>query len=200
MKKRSLTLAMSGESIVAIGLVALVGVGVVALFADLAGLNTTPVSPVQSQPAASVVGMTTVPGAGPVTAQMIPVAATVQPDAGTTVRTTPKPGLILLQNAPRINFSGTIQQITEQPQSDGQLHVWVQDAQGLETRISVGPGWFLQYLGCELAHDIPLSGSGFTFQQTGRNPLVYARKIVVNGKTCQLRNDEGFALWSNKLR
>jgi len=27
----------------------------------------------------------------------------------------------------------------------------------------------------------------------------YARTIKVNGRPCQLRSDEGFALWSNRL-
>jgi hypothetical protein len=29
---------------------------------------------------------------------------------------------------------------------------------------------------------------------------LFAKTIAVNGKTCRLRNDEGFALWSNRLR
>jgi hypothetical protein len=127
---------------------------------------------------------------------MIPVA-TVQPapQAGGVGK-----GMTSLQRAPQIKFQGTIQQITEQPQSDGQLHIWITSPDGTERRISIAPGWFLQYLGCVLQHDITVSGSGFVFQQEIGNGLVYARKILVNGKTCQLRNDEGFALWSNKLR
>lgn len=81
--------------------------------------------------------------------QMLPIAA-VQP--------TPRiggngPGMKSLQKAPQINFQGSVQQITEQPQSDGQLHVWLNTSPGMEQQISVAPGWFLQYLGCQLKHD-----------------------------------------------
>ena len=85
-------------------------------------------------------------------------------------------------------------------QHDGQIHIWVDDARGVERRVSVGPSWFLKYTGCTIAHDITVSGVGFMFDRAGRDPLIYAKKIIINGKKCRLRNDEGFALWSNRLR
>ncbi|MEO5345519.1 MAG: hypothetical protein H7834_03955 [Magnetococcus sp. YQC-9] len=128
--------------------------------------------------------------------RMIPVAAPrTPPDGGTGAA-----GLVMLQQAPTVTFSGKVQQISEQPQSDGQLHLWLTAANGVETRISVGPGWFLKYLGCPLAHDVAVDGVGFSYEKGGARPLIYAKRIRINGRLCQLRNDEGFALWSNKLR
>ncbi|GAB0057879.1 Magnetosome protein MamS [Candidatus Magnetaquicoccaceae bacterium FCR-1] len=128
--------------------------------------------------------------------RMIPVAAPRNPPDGGTGAA----GLTQLQQAPTVTFSGTVQQVSEQPQSDGQLHLWITAANGTESRISVGPGWFLKYLGCPLAHDVAVDGSGFSYEKGGARPLIYAKRIRINGKVCQLRNDEGFALWSNKLR
>ncbi|MBF0212558.1 MAG: hypothetical protein HQM00_03215 [Magnetococcales bacterium] len=127
--------------------------------------------------------------------RMIPVAAPrTPPDGGT------GSALVQLQQAPTVTFTGKVQQISEQPQSDGQLHLWLTAANGTETRISVGPGWFLKYLGCQLAHDVVVDGVGFSYEKGGVRPLIYAKRIRINGRDCQLRNDEGFALWSNKLR
>ncbi|CAK0765324.1 putative Magnetosome protein MamS [Gammaproteobacteria bacterium] len=186
-------LVVDGMSIVAGGMLLLMVVGLVALLFPN-GFSLVPATD-QSMPATQ---MTT--QIAPVTpVRMIPIA-TVQP----TPRVAGK-GLKPLGETPQVKFQGTVQQITEQPQSDGQLHVWLNSAGG-ETRVSVAPGWFLQYLGCQLLHDITISGVGFIFQPVAGtatgigNDLIYAKKIVINGKTCQLRNDEGFALWSNKLR
>ncbi|CAK0775806.1 putative Magnetosome protein MamS [Gammaproteobacteria bacterium] len=183
MKKLSL---INGMSLVISGMLLLMGLLMVALlFPDW--FNA---SPLANRPVSTPMVVDGAP------VRMIPVA-TVQP--------TPRvdgagKGMMSLQRTPQVNFQGIVQQITEQPQSDGQLHVWLNSSGGVERRVSVAPGWFLQYLGCQLQHDIMISGSGFIFQQETGNELVYAKKIVVNGKTCQLRNDEGFALWSNKLR
>ncbi|MBF0308773.1 MAG: hypothetical protein HQL56_04505 [Magnetococcales bacterium] len=182
-----------GEWIIVGGLVALLGLLIAALFPE--SFRSTPVvdaAPAASQPVSNA--LLTPPGQEAL--RMIPVAAPARPaDGGGTQN-----GLVLLQQAPRVTFRGKVQQLSEQPQSDGQLHVWLTDPVGGETRISVGPGWFLKYLGCPLAHDIFLEGSGFTFEKGGRSPLVYAKRIRMNGKICELRNDEGFALWSNKLQ
>ncbi|CAK0757461.1 putative Magnetosome protein MamS [Gammaproteobacteria bacterium] len=181
-------LVINGISIVVVGMLFMMGLLVIALLFP-EQFSSLPASSVnlQAQPMVNtpVVGM-------PV--RMIP-AATVQPAPGNAVGK----GLTSLQKRPQVNFQGVVQQITEQPQSDGQLHVWLKSS-GVDQRVSVGPGWFLQYLGCPLQHDITVSGSGFIFQQEVGSNLIYAKKIVLNGKTCQLRNDEGFALWSNKLR
>ena len=181
----------TGEWIVAVGaLVLFVGM-LVALFADrLVGWR----APADGQPwlQAQATGTNALlVGTGQDALRMIPVAARVP---------TAAEGLVLLQQTPQVNFSGKVQQVTEQPQSDGQLHVWLQDANGAESRISVGPGWFLKYLGCDLTHDAVVDGAGFTYERNGTSPLIYAKRIRINGRACQLRNDEGFALWSNKLR
>ena len=199
-----------GEWVVAAGLIFLCGILVAALLPDRFRIPP-PSSPnivpeqtlVRAQTGPNV--MMSLPGQNN-TLQMIPVVATQvapgqqDPGQGQGQGQGQGTGLILLQTAPRVNFKGVVQQISEQPQSDGQLHLWLKDTNGVETRVSVGPGWFLQYLGCPLAHDIQVSGAGFTFQKEGMNPLVYAKRVEINGKVCQLRNDDGFALWSNKFR
>ncbi|CAK0756026.1 putative Magnetosome protein MamS [Gammaproteobacteria bacterium] len=187
MKNQFLT---AGEWLVAGGVLFLAGLLVVALFSD--GLRSSP----ERQPEALAPTPIPSPVVGATPVRMIPVA-TVQPTPR--VEGAAGSGVMSLRQAPQVNFKGSVQQMTEQPQSDGQLHVWLNTASGQEQRVSVAPGWFLQFLGCPLQHDIMISGSGFVFKEVNSN-LVYAKKIVVNGKACQLRNDEGFALWSNKLR
>ncbi|MBF0429395.1 MAG: hypothetical protein HQL94_10770 [Magnetococcales bacterium] len=129
--------------------------------------------------------------------QMVPVV-TVQP-APIGARQI-KPGLMRFEQAPKVRFNGPIQQISETPGSDGQIHVWLHDPQGGEMHLSVGPAWFLHYMGCVLTHDAVISGIGFQFDDAQRAPMVYVKKIVTGTQTCQMRNDEGFALWSNQLR
>jgi len=124
------------------------------------------------------------------------VAAATKPGAASTQL----PGQRDFERAVSVRFYGVIQQVSEMQQHDGQIHIWVDDARGVERRVSVGPGWFLKYTGCTIAHDITVSGVGFMFDRAGRAPLIYAKKIIINGKKCRLRNDEGFALWSNRLR
>ncbi|MBF0425088.1 MAG: hypothetical protein HQL66_04635 [Magnetococcales bacterium] len=113
-----------------------------------------------------------------------------------------QPGLMPFEQAPMVRFDGTIQQITELPQQDQQVHIWVHEPGGRESHISVGPQWFLSYMGCTLTHDMRVSGKGFRFDRTrlDPDPVIYAKQLFVNNRWCQLRNDEGFALWSNQLR
>ncbi|MEW6219746.1 MAG: hypothetical protein AB1634_09480 [Thermodesulfobacteriota bacterium] len=122
------------------------------------------------------------------------------PAAQLAPRATFKPGVIKLEQAPVVRFSGVIQQLSEMPQQDGQIHLWLEATDKRELRISVAPSWFLEYTGCRLSHDQAISGVGFQFDASGPEPLIYARRLQVGGTTCQLRNDEGFALWSNRLR
>ncbi len=185
----------SGEWVIVVGLLCFVMILLSALFSDS---FKGPPPAVQVSPAPVPVVQVPQTVADAVAVRMIPVA-TVQPTprAQGTVKGS---GVVAMAQIPQVNFKGTVQQITEQPQSDGELHIWVTTANGLEKEVSVAPGWFLQYLGCTLQHDITVSGAGFVFSQGTGNDLVYAKKIVINGKACQLRNDEGFALWSNKLR
>ncbi|WP_130470103.1 magnetosome protein MamS [Candidatus Magnetaquicoccus inordinatus] len=197
MNKRPMT---TGDWIVTGGLLLLLAGAVVTLFVDSNPEGTTqerkPLAAGAGPQAASNALLTP---AGQESLRMVPVVATTRADAMAGGRD-PTGGMVLLQKAPRVNFSGQVQQVSEQPQSDGQLHLWLQDPQGKESRISVGPGWFLTYLGCPLRHDATVDGTGFTFEKGGQVPMIYAKWIRMDGRTCQLRNDEGFALWSNKLR
>lgn len=128
--------------------------------------------------------------------------AMVQPQTNTPLPTTRRaqPGLMPFEQAARVRFSGTIQQISEMQQQDGQIHVWLTDALGKEQHLSVAPSWFLHYMGCTLAHDAAISGVGFQFSGTQKGGMTYVKKLVIGKKVCHLRNDEGFALWSNQLR
>ena len=120
---------------------------------------------------------------------------------GVQKRTTrPKPGLMPFEQAARVRFSGTIQQISELQRQDGQIHVWLNDPQGKEQHLSVAPSWFLHYMGCTLRHDAAISGVGFQFDKTRKGSVTYVKKLVIGKTVCHLRNDEGFALWSNQLR
>ena len=111
-----------------------------------------------------------------------------------------QPGIMNFEQAPRVRFSGVVQQVSEFQKRDGQIHVLIHDASGKEKEISIAPSWFLKYIRCEIGHDTQVKGVGFSFDKTRPDPMIYARKIRVNGKVCRLRNDEGFALWSNRLR
>lgn len=151
--------------------------------------------------------------AGPL--QGVPVAAVRQPPPGEMVApnsnfvidpqqrsTVPQPGVLPFSQAPTVRFSGTIQQITELQKQDGQIHIWLTDpATKGEKRISVAPSWYLKYTNCNLLHDMQITGTGFQFdKQQGKSSLIYAKKIRIDKRPCHLRNDEGFALWSNRLR
>jgi len=111
-----------------------------------------------------------------------------------------QPGVMNFEQAPRIRFSGIVQQVSEFQKRDGQIHIWIHDANGKEKEVSMAPSWFLKYIGCKISHDTEVKGVGFSFDNARSNPMIYARKIMVGGKVCRLRNDEGFALWSNRLR
>lgn len=111
-----------------------------------------------------------------------------------------EPGVMNFEKAPMVRFSGVVQQVSEFSKRDGQIHVWIHGANGREKEISVGPSWFLKYMGCEISHDTKVSGVGFSFDNKRQDPIIYAKNIIVNGKKSRLRNDEGFALWSNRLR
>ncbi|MBF0144763.1 MAG: hypothetical protein HQL84_02060 [Magnetococcales bacterium] len=131
---------------------------------------------------------------------MTPVAGQ---NVGNTVADQPVPqpgGPLNFEQAPRVQFYGKVQQITEIQQNDGQIHIWIHDPVGGEMQISVAPHWFLKLVNCPLNHDSTVTGMGFRFDRKNKDALVYAKKIQVNGRICHLRNDEGFALWSNKLR
>lgn len=133
-------------------------------------------------------------------AMAVPVAV-VRPNKMPPKRTIKaQPGLMPFEQAPRVRFEGSIQQISEMPGKDGQIHVWLHNPMGVEQHLSVSPGWFLEYMGCPLLHDATLSGVGFKFDKTKDGATIYVKKLVIGKTVCHLRNDEGFALWSNRLR
>jgi hypothetical protein len=138
--------------------------------------------------------------------QGVAIAAVTTPNANTTPqqvqrKTVAKPGLTTFSRAPIVRFSGTIQQITELQQRDGQIHIWVTDANtGREQEVSIAPSWYLKYMDCTPLHDMQLSGTGFQFDKNKGPSVIYAKKLKINNRPCHLRNDEGFALWSNRLR
>ncbi|MEG3640750.1 magnetosome protein MamS [Magnetococcus sp. PR-3] len=120
----------------------------------------------------------------------------VRNDGGAPVQ----PGLVPFRKAPLIRFDGTIQQISEIQWQDKQIHIWLSQAGNRELHISVAPSWFLAFMGCTLQHDMQVSGRGFKFDRVNKDAVIYAKYLKINGRNCHLRNDEGFALWSNKLR
>jgi hypothetical protein len=83
----------------------------------------------------------------------------------------------------------------------GQLHMWVDDGTGGSPKeISVAPDWYLMHMGCMVEANSPITGKAFNFARVRTAAQLYAKNITIGGKTCNLRNDEGFALWSNRLR
>nr|CAX83801.1 Magnetosome protein MamS [uncultured bacterium] len=83
----------------------------------------------------------------------------------------------------------------------GQVHIWMDTGSGVQQEVSVAPDWYLQRLGCTIAENSRVQGVAYRFGPP-ENPgsELYARNIVVNGSSCTLRNDEGFALWADRLR
>ena len=82
----------------------------------------------------------------------------------------------------------------------GQVHIWVRNGLDSPQQISLAPNWYLKYLGCPTAENMQVKGAAFDFDTIQPSDKLYAKTITVNGTTCRLRNDEGFALWSNRLR
>jgi hypothetical protein len=109
-------------------------------------------------------------------------------------------GIGELDQPPATRFAGVVQQVSEFNQRDGQLHLWIHDGQDKEMEISLAPAWFLEYIGCPVQHNEPVSGTGFVFDTQAGDQLVYVKKITIGAKVCRLRNDEGFALWSSRLQ
>ena len=82
----------------------------------------------------------------------------------------------------------------------GQVHIWITGSPDSQRQISLAPDWYLKYLRCPIAENMLVKGAAFDFDTIRPGDKLYAKTITVNGKTCRLRNDEGFALWSNQLR
>lgn len=77
---------------------------------------------------------------------------------------------------------------------------WLVTDGGGSRQISLAPDWYLQYLGCPVSENMHVKGTAYKFDTVRSGAKLFAKTIAVNGKTCRLRNDEGFALWSNRLR
>ena len=111
------------------------------------------------------------------------------------------PGLVPFARPTPERFAGRITQVAPLGADTGwgQVHVTIIDDQtGVSRIVSLAPTWFLQYLGCSVMVNYPVSGVAFRFDAPGASSPLYARTIKVNGRPCQLRSDEGFALWSNR--
>lgn len=111
-------------------------------------------------------------------------------------------GMTPFEIAPVKPFRGDVQQVIQRgdPAQWGQVHIQLDDVSGKRVEISLAPRWYLQYLGCSVANDLRLRGTAFDFDGRTPDPVLYAKDVTVQGTKCRLRNDEGFALWSNQLR
>ena len=112
------------------------------------------------------------------------------------------PGMTPFEVAPVKPFRGDVQQVLQRgdPAQWGQMHILLNDVSGKVIEISLAPRWYLHYLGCSITTDVRLRGAAFDFDGRTPNPVLYAKDVTVQGTKCRLRNDEGFALWSNQLR
>ena len=112
------------------------------------------------------------------------------------------PGLVPFSRPIPERFSGRVTQVTALGADAGwgQIHITLRDdTTGASRIVSLAPSWYLQYLGCAVMQNYQVSGQAFRFDAPAADVPLYARTIKVNGRPCQLRSDEGFALWSNKL-
>ena len=112
------------------------------------------------------------------------------------------PGLVPFARPAQERFSGRVTQVMALGAEAGwgQVHITVLDeTTGVSRTVSLAPTWYLQYQGCAVMQNYQVSGAAFRFDAPGADVPFYARTIKVNGRPCQLRSDEGFALWSNRL-
>lgn len=112
------------------------------------------------------------------------------------------PGLTPFSRASSQRFQGNVVRTISRGTEVGwaQVHIWVANGVGDSRQISLAPDWYLQYLGCPVSENMHVKGTAYKFDTVRSGAKLFAKTIAVNGKTCRLRNDEGFALWSNRLR
>jgi len=112
------------------------------------------------------------------------------------------PGLVPFSRATSERFRGKVVRIVSLGSDTGwgQVHIWIDTGSGPAREVSVAPDWYLQHLGCSIADSSRVDGAAFRFSKSQPDAELYAKNINVDGKSCRLRNDEGFALWSNRLR
>ncbi len=111
-------------------------------------------------------------------------------------------GLVPFTQATSVRFRGRVTRMISRG-SDigwGQIHIWVDSGSGPATEISVAPNWYLQHLGCSVSQKSKVRGAAFKFSKVQSGAKLYAKNIAIGANSCRLRNDEGFALWSNRLR
>ncbi len=132
-----------------------------------------------------------------------PVGGMMQPAAIAPTPNTPGiPGLVPFVKPTQERFSGQVTQVMALGAETGwgQVHITIQDdVTGASRLVSLAPTWYLQYQGCTVTQNARVNGMAFRFDAPGTDVPLYARTIKVNGRPCQLRSDEGFALWSNRL-
>ncbi|MEI6984554.1 MAG: hypothetical protein WCK65_00340 [Rhodospirillaceae bacterium] len=121
---------------------------------------------------------------------------------GGRMQTAAIPGLVPFVRPQSERFAGRVVQVTPLGADTGwgQVHVTIRDDTNGATRtVSLAPTWYLQYLGCSVMTNYQVSGIAFRFDSVGIDVPLYARTVKVNGRPCQLRSDEGLALWSDRL-
>ncbi|MEE8392964.1 MAG: magnetosome protein MamS [Rhodospirillales bacterium] len=112
------------------------------------------------------------------------------------------PGLVPFSRATSERFQGKVVRMVSWGNDTGwgQIHIWVDNGSGPSREVSVAPDWYLKHLGCRIEENSRVRGVAFKFGKARPDAELYAKGITVDGKSCRLRNDEGFALWSNRLR
>ena len=111
-------------------------------------------------------------------------------------------GMAPFSRAKSERFLGTVTRVKVRGENTGwsQVHIWVDNGSGTVREVSIAPKWFLGFTGCKVKGNSRVRGAGFKFDRVQSNAVLYAKNIKIGDKSCRLRNNEGFALWSNKLR
>ena len=132
-KKRLLS---EGEWVIVGGLLFFLGILLVALFSDSFRSSPAEVHRASVAPDADT----------PPPAVETPAAAETQGGRGAAAATEPNTApttsanaVIALAQLPQVHFQGTIQQVTEQLQHDGQLLLWIQVSEGRWRQVAVAP-------------------------------------------------------------
>jgi hypothetical protein len=107
------------------------------------------------------------------------------------------PGLTPFTPATPLQFNGRVTQVASigNDVGWGQIHIWIDNGTGALQEISVAPQSYLNQIGCPSFDGTRVSGIGFQFDVARPNAELYAKFIMVGGRTCKLRDDEGLALW-----
>ena len=107
------------------------------------------------------------------------------------------PGLSPFTPAKPMQFSGRVTQVASigNDVGWGQVHVWIDNGTGALQELSVAPQSYLNQIGCPSFDGARISGIGFLFDAGRPNAELYAKSVLVGGRTCKLRDDEGLALW-----